>query len=428
MTREATIQVGVLYGPLVMAGVLTFWLRPDRRLALGLLFSTIWQAALLPWFDLAARALGLWSYDAGGPTLAGIPLALYFGWIIAWGWLAPLAVSATGKRWPIVLVALIALDLGLMPHLAPVVQLSPYWWLADLILFAGLLAPGLWLCSWTHRRVRLEARVALLVGCFAGTLLGLPMLASMQGEASLDPLLRVIDEPIWLVAGLVLALPGLAAMRDLARTGGGTPVPLDPAVRLVTHGVYAYISNPMQVSMTLLLLLEAWYLRNGWPVVIAGLGVIYSEGFARWSETRDMESRFGSEWASYRSSVRPWIPRWRPSSLQACELWVDLECGPCQSVAGWFGRRRPVGLRIRNAREWQGDPLRRITWCHPASGRRESGVAAVSMALQHLTLPWAAAGVVLAAPGLRQTIQCCLDAAGLGPRSCSAERPESVGK
>jgi len=428
MTREVAIQVGVLYGPLLMAGVLTFWLRPDRRLAIGLLFSTVWQAALLPWFDLAARSLGLWSYHAEGPALAGMPLALYFGWIIAWGWLVPLAVVAAGKRWPVVLIAFIALDLGLMPQLQPVVALSSHWWLADLVLFAGLLAPGLLLCLWTFRRTHLEGRVALLVGCFSGMLLGLPMLASAEAEAGV--LRRLLDEPLWLLAAAVLAMPGLAAMRDLARTGGGTPVPLDPPVRLVTHGVYGYVANPMQCSMTSLLLLESWYLGSFWPLVVAGLGVVYSEGFARWSESRDMDSRFGPVWKDYRAGVRAWIPRWRPAAMDGCELWVDLDCGPCKSVADWFRRRHPTGLTIRHAREWSGVPLRRITWRHPLSGRCEAGVGAISMALQHLVLPWALAGLVLGMPGLKWLIQCSLDAAGLGPRACPiqpAGMPESAG-
>ena len=418
MTREAAIQVGVLYGPLVMAGVLTLWLRPQGRLAIGLLFSTVWIAALLPWLDLGARALGMWSYQAVGPGLAGMPLSLYFGWIIAWGWLAPLAIHAAGTRWPLAIVALVSLDLGIMPQLEPVVSLSASWWIADIVLFAILLFPGLLLCRWTHLGTHLQGRVGLLAVCFGGTLLGLPLLATLESSSALAVLGKLAAEPLWIPAAWLFALPGLTAMRDLARGGGGTPVPLDPPVRLVTHGSYGFVANPMQISMTLLLLLEASYLWSAWPLVVAGLGIIYSEGFARWSESRDMDERFGREWQVYRSRVRRWVPRWRPAGPEGCELWIDLDCGPCASLGEWFARRDPVGIRLRNARDWPAEPLQRMTWLDPASGRRESGVSGFAMALQHLALPWALAGLILGTPGLRQLIQCCLDAAGLGPRTC----------
>lgn len=422
MNRETLIQVGVLYGPLVMAGLLTVWLRPGRRLAIGLLFSTVWQAAMLPWFDLTARALGCWSYEASGPALAGIPLSLYFGWVIAWGWLAPLAATAAGRHWPLVLAALLAIDLWLMPQFEPVLQLADGWWLADLALFAGLLLPGLMLCRWTHEDQRLEGRVALLVGCFGGLLLGLPLLACHPESGVSAMLARAIRQPLWIAAALLLALPGLAAMRDLARSGKGTPVPIDPTSKLVSHGVYGFVANPMQLSMTLLLLLESWYLGSFWPLVVAGLGIIYSEGFARWSEGQDLKDRFGSTWMEYRARVRPWLPRWRPAVLDDCELWVNLDCGPCVSVGRWFEARRPVGLKLRNAGDWAGDPMERLTWRHPGSGRCETGVGAIAMALQHLSLPWAMAGLIAGAPVLRPVLQCCFDAAGLGPRKvCTAE-------
>ena len=143
----------------------------------------------------------------------------------------------------------------------------------------------------------------------------------------------------------------------------------------------------------LLLLLEAAFLASPWPLVVAGLGVVYSEGLARWSEGQDMSHRFGDDWTRYRREVKAWRFRWRPATAAPCELWVDLGCGPCRSVGGWFQRRRVTGLVLRDAREWTGTPLRRVTWRDPGSGRTEAGVAAIAMALQHLQLGWAALGL-----------------------------------
>jgi protein-S-isoprenylcysteine O-methyltransferase Ste14 len=124
----------------------------------------------------------------------------------------------------------------------------------------------------------------MLVPAFGGIFVGIPMLVECGDLAGLVErweLLSAIKRGAFLTAGLVVSVPGLTAVRDLAMTGGGTPVPLDPPRRLVTHGVYAYLRNPMQWSMTALLLLEALFLRSPWPAVLAGLGVVYPEGLAR---------------------------------------------------------------------------------------------------------------------------------------------------
>jgi protein-S-isoprenylcysteine O-methyltransferase Ste14 len=63
---------------------------------------------------------------------------------------------------------------------------------------------------------------------------------------------------------LLLALPGVSAVLEFAERGGGTPIPFDPPVRLVTSGVYRYVANPMQLSCTLVLLAWAVVLRNLW--------------------------------------------------------------------------------------------------------------------------------------------------------------------
>jgi predicted DCC family thiol-disulfide oxidoreductase YuxK len=172
----------------------------------------------------------------------------------------------------------------------------------------------------------------------------------------------------------------------------------------------------MQLSMTALLLLESLFLRNPWPAVLAVIGIVYSEGLARWSENQDMRDRFGENWTRYHDSVRSWWPRWTPRISEPCELWLDADCGPCSEVARWFQHRQPHQLELRDANEWPGPPLGRVTWYHPPSGRRESGVRAIAMALQHLHLPWAAVGWIAGLPGISHLLQICFDAAGTGKR------------
>ena len=420
MTREGAIQLICLYGPLVSAALLLWWMRPAKRQATGLLFSLAWNAALLPWLDGGARLLGLWDYHSQSASIGGMPLALYFGWIIGWGVVAPLLAKALGGRLWTAAALLVMIDLRAMPEMSPVLELHPLWWAGEFALAALLLVPSMFMARWTASRERIGLRCAMLVPTFGGIFLGIPLLAECGEFAGIFSRWQGWPEPArrgMLLACLAFSVPGLTAVRDLARSGGGTPVPLDPPRHLVTHGIYAFIRNPMQLSMTLLLLLESLFLWSPWPGILAVLGVVYSEGLARWSENQDMRERFGDAWPRYQESVRPWLPRWSPRIGEPCELWLDAACGPCSEVARWFDRRHPHQLHLREANTWPGPPLARVTWHHPASGRTESGVRAIALALQHLNLPWAALGWIAGLPGISHTLQICFDAAGAGARA-----------
>ena len=419
MTREGAIQLACLYGPLVSAGLLAWSVRPAKWLSIGLLFSLAWIAALLPWLDAFARAAGLWEYHSRAPSLAGMPLALYFGWVIAWGIFAPLLAHALGGRLWITAAVLMTLDLRVMPELRPVLQLHTWWFIGDFLMAACLLVPSLFMSRWTESRTCVGFRCVMLAPAFGGIFLGIPLLVEcgdLPGVLSRWSWFSGSLQTLFSAAVFALSIPGLTAVRDLALSGGGTPVPLDPPKRLVTHGVYAFVRNPMQLSMTALLLLDSLFLRSLWPVILALIGIVYSEGLARWSENQDMRDRFGTDWTRYRQSVRAWWPRWSPRIGESCELWLDAGCSPCCDVARWFHDRRPHQLELRDANEWEGPPLGRVTWRHPPSGRIESGVRAIAMALQHLNLPWAAVGWTAGLPGVSHGLQICFDAAGTAER------------
>ncbi len=417
MSREWAIQLTCLYGPLAGSGLLAWWTRPSKRLAIGLLFSFAWCAALLPWLDGIARLAGMWSYHSGTAAIGGMPLALYFGWIIAWGVFAPLLAHALGGRMWTVTALLVAIDLRAMPEMKPVLELHSLWWLGEAWIVAALLVPSLFMAAWTESRTRIGLRCVMLAPAFGGIFLGLPLLVEcgdLTGLIARWQAFAGFQQWIFLSTSILLAIPGLTALRDLALSGGGTPVPLDPPRRLVTHDIYAFVRNPMQFSMTSLLLLECAFLSSPWPAVLAALGVVYSEGLARWSENEDMNERFGGDWARYRQAVRSWLPHWNPRIGEPCELWLDAGCGTCSEVARWFQRRDAHQLALRPAAEWSGAPLQRVTWHHPPSGRTETGVRAIAMALQHLNLGWAMIGWVGGLPVISHTLQICFDAAGAG--------------
>lgn len=419
MTRETAIQIACLYGPITSAALLLWWVRPGKKLATGLLYSTAWVAALLPWFDLVAGQLGFWTYKPTDFHLGEIPLAPYLGWVVAWGIVAPLLAEALGKRPWIAIAILVLIDLRTMPEMPPILTLGKHWWIAEFAIAALLLVPAIFLARWTASSERTPLRCAMLAPAFGGVFIGIPFLlecGDIEGILVRWNSFSHISQILFLAGLAFFSIPGLAALRDFALGGNGTPVPLEPPQKLVTHGIYSYLRNPMQLSMTSLLLLESLFLASPWPLLLAFIGIVYSEGFARWSETADMRGRFGGRWDEYRRSHRPWIPTWHPVLPEASELWFDDSCGGCTEVADWFSRQATKQLTLRKASEWEGIPLQRITWHNPSTGRTESGVTAIAMALQHIHLGWAALGWISSIPGISHTIQICFDAAGAGKR------------
>jgi hypothetical protein len=211
-------------------------------------------------------------------------------------------------------------------------------------------------------------------------------------------------------------------VQEFGERGLGTPLPYDPPERLVTSGIYSYVSNPMQISMILVVLTLALALHNLW---IAGGGVIaiaYGAGFAAWHEAAETAARFGKSWTTYRSHVRSWWPQRRPWVARASRLYVAEECGPCSDLGRWLSRRRPVGVYLLAAEDHPIRNLERMTYEAP-DGTEAEGVAAFARALEHLNLGWAFAGWTARLPLVRSVLQAVLDGVGAGPRTVMRRSP-----
>ncbi|MFI6540188.1 methyltransferase family protein [Nonomuraea sp. NPDC050547] len=372
-------------------------LGPPR--AAAAILATGWNAMVL----MAVNQGGWWTFHAEGGTLAGVPLDLLLGWALLWGALpalafpdAPPALGAAGLAW---------FDLAVMPLAEPVVVLGPDWLYGEAVAVGLALVPGLLLIRWTVRGTLPMARAGFQVVLAVGLGVVAPVL-----------LLGVWRQPAWVLALMAqaLAVPfvmGASAVREFARTGGGTPFPYDPPRRLVTGGPYAYVRNPMQVAMTagyvLLAVLDVRFLAA------AAISLAYGAGLAAWHEGEQLTRRFGADWAAYRAAVRAWLPRRRPAAVPAT-VYVAATCGQCSQVGAWIERRGPVALRVVAA-ETHPAGLRRITY-ERADGLRAQGVAAVAHVLTHIHLGWALAGWLLLLPCLNGFAQLCVDALGGGPR------------
>ena len=425
MNRALAVRAVALYLPLAVTVALWLWRKPDRLGRAAALLAGAWNLTVLLFVNVLALRLGWWSFDADGGLLLGFPVDLYLGWGLLWGPAAALAFPTL----PLSIVVAIgaALDVLLMPALRPVVSLGHSWLLGELVVLLLALVPAQLLARWTTRGRRLHARLALQVILFAGLVLAvLPAVALQLTGRSVSTLLA---RPEWLNSlalqlVLIAAIPGLSAVQEFGKRGFGTPLPYDPTRRLVTSGVYAYVANPMQVSMVLVVLALAFALENLW---IAGGGVIafaYGAGLAAWHENAESKARFGEPWTLYRSHVRAWWPRWRPWVQQPARLYVAEGCGPCSEVGGWLRRRRPIGLALVAAEDHVSRDLERLTYV-AANGTEAEGVAAFARALEHLNLAWAFAGWTARLPLVRPVLQAVFDAVGAGPRTILRRSPKA---
>lgn len=320
MTTEVVIRALSLYWPLLTFTALALWWRPGYFARVGLLLALCWNLSVLPIVSWAATELGWWSFKVTGPQVLGMPLEFYFGWAVWWGGVMPLIGLQLFRRslaWYLAgLTGLaLAVDAILMPQLTPVLELSSDWWWGEAVLLVTVLWPGALVVWWTKTRSALAGRVLVQAGTFSvGLFLLVPCL-----EAGGWGWLRegFAERSAWMMGGFgaVVGLFGLlggSAVWEFAKKGGGTPVPFDPPLRLVTTGVYRYVANPMQVAMTGLMLAWGLWFDRGWLLILAGIGVVYSEGLARWSERIDHRERFGDAWAEYRSRVGRWWVRRSP--------------------------------------------------------------------------------------------------------------------
>ncbi|RKN24013.1 isoprenylcysteine carboxylmethyltransferase family protein [Micromonospora musae] len=389
----------------------------DARAAALLAFvvSMIGIAAL----NDAARLAGWFAFAPVGGAWRGMPVDLWIGWAALWGPLPVLLRRVLPL--PLTLGLLLWLDAVAMPALTPLVRLGPHWLVGEAVGLIAVALPAQLLGRFSADRRHLRTRTLLQVGLFSAMLLWfLPTLAFELGGGSWARLSAMPMPLLLLVAqvGLLVAAPALAAVREFAARGGGTPYPWDPPRRLVTTGPYAYLANPMQLGAVTLVLVVAAATRSPALVAVAVTAVAFSAAVARPHEEHDLARRYGLRWRDYRRQVHDWWPRWRPYATGASAvLWLDDDCGPCAAVWRFLDRRAPVNLTIAPAAEHP-----QVLWragYAGGDGHTDRGVAAVARALEHVNLGWALVGWTLRLPGITWLAQLVSDAMIAPPHPAS---------
>lgn len=427
------VRAASLYVTAIMLSGIWIARRPGDRAVAGAALATAWNVPFLLVLNVAAQRFGWWQFDATGGLLLGMPLDLYVAWVMLWGAIPALLFPTTPLA-GVVFIAL-AFDLATMPQAAPVLRLGAGWLPGEAVGLVSVLLPAQLLARWTIRRERLAGRAILQMIAFGGLVFFLiPTIAVVaSGSAWANP----VDRPSWLVSVMVQvlvmpALLGVTAVQEFVTRGGGTPVPFDPPVRMVTSGIYAYLRNPMQLSGVVMLLFLGAALANPYVAAAGLLAHVYSVGIAGWDEDEDLRRRFGDSWVTYRRSVRSWIPRWRPwHSVETApaKLFVAASCGMCSEVGAWFQDRGARHIVIVAAETHPSRALVRITY-EPADGSdAASGVAALARALEHIHLGWAMLAFAIRLPGVATVVQLFIDASGGAPRPAqvgSSRRLEEI--
>ncbi|MEK6222500.1 MAG: isoprenylcysteine carboxylmethyltransferase family protein [Chloroflexota bacterium] len=218
-------------------------------------------------------------------------------------------------------------------------------------------------------------------------------------------------------------------MQEFALQGGGTPLPFDPPKVLVSSGIYAYFANPMQTSTSLMLMLWGAMLGNFWIAISGIMGIVYSIGFAAWSEEADLITRFGKSWQDYRQNVKAWLPRWRPwfpKNSDYDRIYIAKECGPCSELALWLSTRQPLNLELVPAEAHPTTDLKRLTYESAQTEHTEVGVAALARAMMHIHFGWALLGILICLPIIRPSIHLLVDAVGGEPKLISRAQRQTI--
>jgi protein-S-isoprenylcysteine O-methyltransferase Ste14 len=415
MNRLLLLRLLIWVLPAAFLYAFLFTRKRSRALVAAVVLGLLWNAAALLAINVIALRLEWWSFHPEVPAFMGVAIEPWLGWTILW---TALSLLAEDRPVAPTLLAVGWLDLLAMPLLEPLVALDNSWLVGELLSLACAFVPGLLLVRWTLHRTNLKARLSLQIVCASLLLLWIVPSVALNQMSGWNSVFQLPAWHLGIVVQLLLipAILGVRAAIEFAEKGQGTPLPYDPPARVVTSGPYSYVRNPMQVSMVLIFLVGGVSLWNGWLLTAAFVAFIYGAGLAEWHEDVQLSERFNDTWRSYRTTVRPWVPGWRPTVSEPSTLLVAYSCATCSSIGRWFLTRDPVGLEIAPAEDSNDPDLRRVTYV-PADGPPQRGVIAVARALEHIHLGWAMAGWVLAMPIVSHFAQLVVDVFGPTPHA-----------
>ena len=127
-------------------------------------------------------------------------------------------------------------------------------------------------------------------------------------------LIPVAAGSFFLISGI---LGSLKTVSLFMTAGEGTPAPWAPPKHFVVRGPYAFVRNPMILSVIFVLLGEACFFGSIPTAIWCLLFWVINTVYFIYFEEPGLAKRFGGEYEEYKKHVRRWIPRltpWRPVS------------------------------------------------------------------------------------------------------------------
>ncbi len=123
----------------------------------------------------------------------------------------------------------------------------------------------------------------------------------------------VLNDPLNLIFGLLLTLPGLAlALWTNYRQftlGRGTPVPVMATQRLIVEPPYTYCRNPMVLGTVFVYLGVALMFHSLGAALVVLVFIAALLVYVKLAEEKEMEGRFGQEYLEYKRRTPFLIPR-----------------------------------------------------------------------------------------------------------------------
>jgi protein-S-isoprenylcysteine O-methyltransferase Ste14 len=384
------LRWALFLGPLGAVALLAWHQRENERALVGGLFAFLYGLGLIFIAHMLAIRLGWWSYGGDALMLQGMPVDILFGGAILFGPVLFYLFPTIGPLW-VVLPIVIGLHGTIFSSLKPLVYAGESWFLGVVLVFATAHVPAIYLARWTTQDTKLPYRVALLAfgyGFLAFAFLPSIIMHAMGGSWAIE------TRPFWvLAAGAVAAAPflvmGLSAVQLFAVHGEGTPIPLDNTKRLVRTGIFAYVTNPMQLCTAAIWIILGVVLQSIWVASAALMAWIFVAGMVRWHHRHDLLVRFPDGWPEYRAHVPEWTPRWRPWFAYAATLNHDPANKAHARLVAWLRRQGAEGLVLRE------QPETKLTYLEPGETRCFESASALAKALNHVNFGYALAGAGL---------------------------------
>ena len=171
--------------------------------------------------------------------------------------------------------------------------------------------------DWASRKYTMRQRMIALVPLAFLFLLILPFLL-VRGSGRLDRKLRLPRfraGQVNRIAGASLGVAGVSfalwSIGSQMTVGSGTPLPMMPTQRLVVKPPFARCRNPMTLRTILGGLgIGVWIGSFSAIAIVAALGTALLT-YIRFIEEKELEARFGQDYADYKRTTPFLLPRVR---------------------------------------------------------------------------------------------------------------------